>query len=99
MMAMINDVAMMAMIKINNSEILKKFGWTLLMQVHNEMILEGLAEETAEEAFEEAFEEGTNCMQEPWVLGLGKTKVLLLVDGSFVHNNWYDAKLINASVP
>eukprot|EP00956_Cyclotella_meneghiniana_P023398 scaffold45568_cov59-Cyclotella_meneghiniana.AAC.2 len=81
------DVAMMAMIKINNSEILKKLGWILLMQVHDEVILEG-PKETAEEAFKEV----TKCMQEPWVLGLEKTKVPLLVDGSFVHDNWYDAK-------
>jgi DNA polymerase-1 len=81
------DVAMMAMLKINNSELLKRLGWILLMQVHDEVILEG-PEETAEEAFEEV----VKCMQEPWVLGLDKTKVPLLVDGSCVHNNWYDAK-------
>jgi DNA polymerase-1 len=81
------DVAMMAMIKINDSLLLKKLGWILLMQVHDEVILEG-PEETAEEAFEEV----VKCMQEPWVLGLDKTKVPLLVDGSFIHNNWYDAK-------
>ena len=46
------DVAMMAMLKINNSIKLKKFGWILLMQVHDEVMLEG-PEETAEEAFEE----------------------------------------------
>jgi DNA polymerase I-like protein with 3'-5' exonuclease and polymerase domains len=39
---------MMAMIKINNSELLKKIRWILLMQVHYEVILEG-PEETAEE--------------------------------------------------
>ena len=81
------DVAMMAMLKINNSELLKKLGWILLMQVHDEVILEG-PEETSEEAFEEVIK----CMQNPWVLGLEKTKVPLLVDGSCVHNNWYDAK-------
>ena len=81
------DVAMMAMLKINNSELLKKLGWILLMQVHDEVILEG-PDETAEEAFEEV----VKCMQSPWVLGLDETKVPLLVDGSCVHNNWYDAK-------
>ncbi|KAL7547633.1 hypothetical protein ACHAWF_014731 [Thalassiosira exigua] len=81
------DVAMMAMIKINNSPLIKKLGWILLLQVHDEVILEG-PEETAEEAFEEV----VKCMQEPWVLGLEKTEVPLLVDGSFVHDNWYDAK-------
>lgn len=81
------DVAMMAMLKINNSELLKRLGWILLMQVHDEVILEG-PEDTSEEAFGEVIK----CMQEPWVLGLEKTKVPLLVDGSYAHNNWYDAK-------
>ncbi|KAL3791438.1 hypothetical protein HJC23_011494 [Cyclotella cryptica] len=81
------DVAMMAMLKINNSELLKNLGWILLMQVHDEVILEG-PEVTAEEAFREV----VKCMEEPWVFGLEKTKVPLLVDGSYVHNNWYDAK-------
>ena len=81
------DVAMMAMIKINDSPLLKKLGWILLNQVHDEVILEG-PEETAEEAFEEV----VKCMQEPWVNGLDKTKVPLLVDGSYTHDNWYDAK-------
>ena len=40
------------MIKINSSEKLKKLGWILLMQIHDEVILEG-PEETSEEAFEE----------------------------------------------
>ncbi|KAL7537981.1 hypothetical protein ACHAXR_008194 [Thalassiosira sp. AJA248-18] len=81
------DVAMMAMIKINNSPLLKQLGWILLMQVHDEVMLEGPSE-TANEAFEEVIK----CMQEPWVLGLEKTRVPLLVDGSCEHNNWYDAK-------
>ncbi len=41
------DVAMMAMLKINDSPLLKGLGWVLLMQVHGEAILEG-PEETAE---------------------------------------------------
>lgn len=75
------------MIKINDSPILQKLGWILLMQVHDEVILEG-PEETAEETFEEVLK----CMQEPWVNGLEKTKVPLLVDGSCEYDNWYDAK-------
>jgi DNA polymerase I len=81
------DVAMMAMNKINESEKLKRLGWILLLQIHDEVILEG-PEETAEEAFEEVMD----CMQEPWVLGLPPTSVPLLVDGSYHHKNWYDAK-------
>jgi DNA polymerase-1 len=81
------DVAMMAMIKINNSEKLKRLGWILLLQIHDEVILEG-PEETAEEAFAEV----VKCMQEPWVFGLKPTAVPLLVDGSYAHKNWYEAK-------
>jgi DNA polymerase-1 len=78
---------MMAMIKINDSEILKKLGWILLMQIHDEVILEG-PEETAEEAFVEVIK----CMEAPWTVGLQPTSVPLLVDGSWNHKNWYDAK-------
>lgn len=81
------DVVMMAMIKINESQILKDLGWILLLQIHDEVILEG-PEETAEEAFEEVVQ----CMQEPWTYGLNKTEVPLLVDGSYRHKTWYDAK-------
>ena len=59
------DVAMMAMISINENELLKQLGWILLLQVHDEVILEG-PEETAEEAFDEVI----TCMQEPWTFDL-----------------------------
>ena len=78
---------MMAMNKINFNEKLRRLGWILLMQIHDEVILEG-PEETAEEAFGEV----VKCMQEPWVYGLEKTAVPLLVDGSYVHKMWYEAK-------
>lgn len=81
------DIAMMAMNKINASQKLHALGWILLLQIHDEVMLEG-PEETAEEAFEEVL----LCMQEPWVYGLEKTKVPLTVDGSWKHKNWYDAK-------
>ena len=81
------DVAMMAMIKINMNEKLKRLGWILLLQIHDEVILEG-PEETAEEAFEVV----VKCMESPWVFGLSETAVPLLVDGSYVNKNWYDAK-------
>ena len=80
-------MAMMAMIKINDSEKLERLGWILLMQIHDEVILEG-PKETPEEAFTEVL----HCMQNPWVYGLKPTAVPLLVDGSYEHNNWYDAK-------
>jgi len=80
------DVAMMAMIKINESPRLKELGWIMLLQVHDEVMLEG-PEETAEEAFEEVI----HLMQNPWDLGLEKTAVELLVDGGKA-DTWYEAK-------
>eukprot|EP00977_Amphora_coffeiformis_P011483 scaffold2767_cov177-Amphora_coffeaeformis.AAC.57 len=81
------DIAMMAMNKINQSQKLKDLGWILLLQIHDEVILEG-PEETAEEAFEEVLQ----CMEQPWCEGLNPTMVPLLVDGSCTHKTWYDAK-------
>jgi len=81
------DIAMMAMIKLNKSEKLKRLGWILLMQIHDEMILEG-PEETAEEAFVEVLK----CMESPWCFGLEETSVPLSVDGSFSSKDWYEAK-------
>ena len=81
------DIAMMAMNKINQNLKLKRLGWILLLQIHDEVILEG-PEETSEEAFEEV----KRCMEQPWVFGLKPTAVPLLVDGSHNHKTWYDAK-------
>lgn len=81
------DIAMMAMNKINNNLKLKRLGWILLLQIHDEVILEG-PEETSEEAFEEVI----RCMEQPWVFGLKQTAVPLIVDGSHKHKTWYDAK-------
>ena len=80
-------MAMMTMISINENELLKQLGWILLLQVHDEVILEG-PEETAEEAFDEVI----TCMQEPWTFGLEETAVPLLVGGSYNKANWYDDK-------
>jgi DNA polymerase I len=81
------DVAMMAMNKINGNETLRRLGWILLMQIHDEVILEG-PEETAAEAFDIV----VHCMENPWVNGLAKTAVPLVVDGSYQQKTWYDAK-------
>lgn len=81
------DIAMMAMNKINNNEKLKELGWILMLQIHDEVILEG-PEATAKEAYDEVIK----CMEEPWVFGLERTDVPLLVDGSYNHKTWYEAK-------
>ena len=80
-------MSMMAMLKINQSPKLARLGQALLLRIHDEVILEGPAE-TAQEAFDEVI----TCMQNPWCFGEEPTKVPLLVDGSYIHTNWYDAK-------
>ncbi|CAM9543134.1 unnamed protein product [Scytosiphon promiscuus] len=81
------DVAMVAMIGIVRSPVLKELGWKLLLQVHDEVILEG-PEETAEEALKET----VRCMEQPWDgVGLRELRVDLLVDAKFA-KTWYDAK-------
>ena len=80
------DVVMCAMIKINRSEKLKKLGWIMLLQVHDEVILEGPKVNE-----EEALKEVKNLMQNPWGFGLEDCKVDLLVDGDAA-NTWYEAK-------
>ncbi|CAM9558280.1 unnamed protein product [Pylaiella littoralis] len=81
------DVAMVAMIGIVRNPLLKKMGWKLLLQVHDEVILEG-PEETAKEALAET----VRCMEQPWDgVGLKKLRVDLLVDAKSA-KTWYDAK-------
>lgn len=38
------DIVMMAMIKLWRSDVLKRLGWKLLLQIHDEVILEGPVE-------------------------------------------------------
>ncbi|CAM9468731.1 unnamed protein product [Chrysoparadoxa australica] len=81
------DVAMMAMIKLVNSEKLKTLGWKLLLQVHDEVILEG-----PQESVDEAQAEVVHCMENPWDYeGLGPLKVHLAVDANHA-KTWYEAK-------
>jgi DNA polymerase I len=51
---------MMAMIKLWKSEVLKSLGWRLLLQIHDEVILEG-PKETAQQAKDEV----VSCMENP----------------------------------
>ncbi|CAM9132669.1 unnamed protein product [Ascophyllum nodosum] len=81
------DVAMMAMIKLVRSPLLQEMGWKLLLQVHDEVILEG-PDETAEEALAET----VRCMEQPWDdIGLKGLRVDLAVDAKSA-KTWYDAK-------
>ncbi|KZV33486.1 DNA polymerase I B, chloroplastic/mitochondrial-like [Dorcoceras hygrometricum] len=79
------DVAMCAMLEISKNTRLKVLGWRLLLQVHDEVILEGPTE-SAEEAKTIVVE----CMSKPFN-GENILRVDLSVDAKCAQN-WYSAK-------
>ncbi|CAB4277779.1 unnamed protein product [Prunus armeniaca] len=79
------DVAMCAMLEISNNAHLNDLGWRLLLQVHDEVILEGPSE-SAEVAKAIVVE----CMSKPFN-GKNFLKVDLAVDAKCAQN-WYSAK-------
>ncbi|CAG9463715.1 unnamed protein product [Pedinophyceae sp. YPF-701] len=79
------DVVTAAMIEIGRSRELRELGWTLLLQVHDEVILEGPAE-SAERAKEIVGE----CMNRPFA-GHNPLGVDLSVDSN-IGQTWYEAK-------
>ncbi|CAN6458083.1 unnamed protein product [Victoria cruziana] len=79
------DVAMCAMLEISRNTTLKELGWKLILQVHDEVILEGPAE-TADFAKNIV----VDCMSRPFY-GTNFLKVDLAVDAKCAAN-WYSAK-------
>ncbi|KAL5126368.1 DNA polymerase I A, chloroplastic/mitochondrial [Glycine soja] len=79
------DVAMCAMLQISKNKRLKELGWKLLLQVHDEVILEGPTE-SAEVAKSIVIE----CMSKPFN-GKNILKVDLSVDAKCAQN-WYSGK-------
>uniref|UniRef100_A0A7C9E1H6 DNA-directed DNA polymerase n=1 Tax=Opuntia streptacantha TaxID=393608 RepID=A0A7C9E1H6_OPUST len=79
------DVAMCAMLEIDRNRRLKELGWKLLLQVHDEVILEGPSE-----SIEEAKALVVNCMSKPFK-GKNILQVELVVDAKCAQN-WYAAK-------
>ncbi|KAH8969272.1 hypothetical protein BDL97_02G024900 [Sphagnum fallax] len=79
------DVAMCAMLEINRSEALQELGWKLLLQVHDEVILEG-----PEESAEIAKDLVVHAMMHPFN-GKNFLDIELAVDANFA-GNWYAAK-------
>ncbi|KAF3779395.1 DNA polymerase I [Nymphaea thermarum] len=79
------DVAMCAMLEISRNSTLKELGWKLILQVHDEVILEGPTE-TAEFAKSIVVE----CMSRPFY-GTNFLRVDLAVDAKCAAN-WYSAK-------
>jgi DNA polymerase I len=80
------DVATAAMIRINKNQRLRELGWKLLLQVHDEVILEG-PKESAAEAQALVIE----CMETPFTGKKKPLKVDLVVDSKYA-DTWYDAK-------
>ncbi|KAL7103475.1 hypothetical protein ACP275_08G181800 [Erythranthe tilingii] len=79
------DVAMCAMLQISRNARLKELGWRLLLQVHDEVILEGPTE-----SGEEAKDIVVDCMSKPFD-GENFLRVGLSVDAKCAQN-WYSAK-------
>ncbi|RDX75232.1 DNA polymerase I A, chloroplastic/mitochondrial, partial [Mucuna pruriens] len=79
------DVAMCAMLQISNNKQLKELGWKLLLQVHDEVILEGPTESS-----EVAKSIVVECMSKPFN-GKNILKVDLSVDAKCALN-WYSGK-------
>ena len=77
------DVAMMAMLKLWRNERLRAMGWRLLLQIHDEVILEGPTPSAPE-----ALALVTADMQRPFDSPL---LVDLVVDAK-IASNWYEAK-------
>ncbi|ESQ30390.1 hypothetical protein EUTSA_v10011195mg [Eutrema salsugineum] len=79
------DVAMCAMLEISTNQKLKELGWKLLLQIHDEVILEGPMESA-----EVAKDIVVNCMAKPFN-GKNILSVDLSVDAKCAQN-WYAAK-------
>lgn len=77
------DVVMSAMLKLHRSTLLEELGFVQVLQIHDEIILEG-----PEEAAELALEEVVQIMEDPLPMRL---KVPLPVDAKVV-DSWHEAK-------
>eukprot|EP00210_Caulerpa_lentillifera_P008357 g7970.t1 len=83
------DIVTAAMLAITANQILKIFGWKLLSQIHDEVILEG-----PKDSAEQAKDLVVACMSRPFLkdgLSCNPSRVELRVDAKCA-DNWYDAK-------
>jgi DNA polymerase I len=79
------DIAMLAMLELDKCATLKRLGWRLLMQVHDEVILEGPAESS-----QEALAAVRLAMQQPF-RGRNLLRCTLEVSSS-IAASWYEGK-------
>ena len=81
------DVVMMAMLALHKSPVLEALGYELLLQIHDEVILEG-----PEEHKDAALDAVKTIMERPFDgVGLDPLHVDLTVDAKTAYT-WYDAK-------
>ena len=80
------DVMTLAMIKITRSPRLRELGYRMLLQIHDEVILEGPSEHA-----DAAKAELVACMEQPFDDVLPSLLVDLVVDAKTAQN-WYAAK-------
>ena len=79
------DIAALAMLELDRCEELRELGWKLLLQVHDEVILEG-----PQETVEQGLALVRRCMEFPFA-GTNPLKVDLAVDANAA-TTWYEAK-------
>ena len=79
------DIAMLAMLEIQRNRELSELGWKLLLQVHDEVMLEGPAESK-----DRALQLVRQCMEYPFE-GTNPLSVALSVDAKTA-DTWYEAK-------
>ena len=79
------DIATLAMLELDRCEELRELGWKLLLQVHDEVILEG-----PQETVEQGLALVRRCMEFPFA-GTNPLKVDLAVDANAA-TTWYEAK-------
>ena len=77
------DVVLSAMVKVEDNALLRRLGFRTVLQIHDELVLEG-----PEDSAEEALGELVRIMEDPLPF---KLKVPLKVDAKQVQT-WQDAK-------
>lgn len=80
------DIMTLCMLKLRRSQVLKQLGYRMLLQIHDEVILEG-----PEEHAQAAKAEVVSCMENPFDDSLPSLRVALSVDAKTA-SNWFDAK-------
>eukprot|EP00741_Cyanophora_paradoxa_P005271 tig00000865_g5110.t1 len=80
------DIVMCAMVKLARNQRLSELGWRMVLQVHDEVIVEG-----PRESADEALEIVRACMEQPLPIEGAQLFVPLVVDSRYAET-WYRAK-------